>query len=337
MDRENIHGTARAVLDTAAARLRVPVQDARLLRLHGNASYVLPSAGLVIRIAANARMLGPVTASIAVTRWLAGRGFPCTEPADISEQPFVISGRVVSAWRYVPTADAPELASSEMGQILRDLHAQGDPPYPLPSLGAPLAAVAAEISQAPDAVPPASRAWLQERIASLRRQWSALEFPRRAGLIHGDAHIGNLMRAASGQPVLGDWDHVASGPREWDLVQIHYMDRRFGWGGRDGIDAFAAAYGWDIRTWPGLETLIAVREIWGLRPYIRTALDRPSYGRQLAYRLHTLQSGDMQARWELAQQVGAGERTADRRSDRRGDPPPGTTTTPAEAPGPKEP
>ena len=150
----------------------------------------------------------------------------------------------------------------------------------------------------------ASQSWLEERITQLRRQWSALYLLLPAGLIHGDAHIGNLMRAASGQAVLGDWDHVASGPREWDLVQIHYMDRRFGRAGKDGIDAFAGAYGWDIRTWPGLDTLIEIREIWGLRPYIRTAPGRPSYRRQLAYRLHTLQSGDTQARWELAQPLG---------------------------------
>jgi len=301
MDRESIHGKARAVLDTAAARLGVPVQDARLLRLHGNASYALPSAGLVIRIATSPRVLGPVTASIAVTRWLAGRGFLCTVPADIDDQPFVIAGYVVSAWRYVPTSGTPAPTSAEMGGILRELHTQGDPAYPLPSFDDPFASVADEISQAPDAMSPAIQSWLQERITQLRRQWSALEFPRSAGLIHGDAHIGNLMRAASGQAVLGDWDHVATGPREWDLAQIHYMDRRFGRAGENGIDAFAAAYGWDIRTWPGLDTLIEIREIWGLRPYIRAADDRPGYRQQLAYRLRTLQSGDTQARWSLAQ------------------------------------
>jgi hypothetical protein len=304
MDCDSIDGETRAVLDTAASRLGVPVQDARLLRLHGNASYVLPSAGLVIRIAASPQVLGPVTASIAVTRWLAGRGFPCTVPADIDDQPFVIAGYVVSAWRYVPTADVPAPTSAEMGDILRELHAQGDPAYPLPRLDDPLASVTATISQAPDAMSRAILSWLEERIMCLRRQWSALDFPRPAGLIHGDAHIGNLMRAASGQAVLGDWDHVSTGPREWDLAQIHYMDRRFGRAGENGIDAFDAAYGWDIRTWHGLDTLIAIREIWGLRPYIRAARDRPSYSRQLAYRLHTLQSGDTQARWQLAQPPG---------------------------------
>lgn len=304
MDSDSIHGKTRAVLDTVASRLGVPVRDARLLRLHGNASYVLPSAGLVIRIATNPRVLSLVTASIAVTRWLAGRSFPCTVPADIDDQPFVIAGYVVSAWRYLPTTDTPAPTGAEMGKILRELHAQGNPPCRLPGLGDPLASVTDEISKAPEAMSPASQSWLQERITSLRRQWSALDFPRPAGLIHGDAHIGNLMRAASGQAVLGDWDHVATGPREWDLAQIHYMDRRFGSAGENGIDAFTAAYGWDIRTWPGLDTLIAIREIWGLRPYIRTARDRPDYSQQLAYRLHTLQTGDTQARWALAQPSG---------------------------------
>jgi hypothetical protein len=82
------------------------------------------------------------------------------------------------------------------------------------------------------------------------------------------------------------------------VVQVHYMQRRFGRVGDDGIEAFTAAYGWDIRGWPALDTLIAIREITGLSPYIRSARDRPGYGQQLAYRLRTLQAGDTSARWE---------------------------------------
>ncbi len=301
MDRDSTDGKMGGVLEAAAARLGVSAHDAQLLRLHGNASYALPSAGLVIRIATSPQVLGPITASIAVTRWLAGRGFPCTVPADVDDQPFVIAGSVVSAWQYLPTTETPAPASAEMGAILRELHAQGDPPDPLPRLDDPLSSVVAAISDAPDAIPAADQPWLQERLTQLSEQWSELDFPRPPGLIHGDAHIGNLMRAASGRAVLGDWDHVATGPREWDLAQIYYMDRRFGRAGQNGIAAFTAAYGWDIRTWPGLDTVIAIREIWGLRPYIRTARDRPDHAQQLAYRLHTLQSGDTQARWDLAQ------------------------------------
>jgi len=124
-----------------------------------------------------------------------------------------------------------------------------------------------------------------------------LDFPLPAGLIHGDAHIGNLMRSASGQVILGDWDHVATGPREWDLVQIHYIHRRFGRAADEDINAFTTSYGWDIRDWPGLETLIAVREITGLSAHIRTAPYKPFTREQLAYRLDTLRRGETTARW----------------------------------------
>jgi thiamine kinase-like enzyme len=62
-----------------------------------------------------------------------------------------------------------------------------------------------------------------------------MNFAVPAGLIHGDAHGGNLMRAESGEIILGDWDHVADGPREWDLIQIHYIRRRFGRGTDQGL------------------------------------------------------------------------------------------------------
>jgi Phosphotransferase enzyme family len=297
MPRDSIYDQARAVLDAAAARLGVPVHDARLLRLHSNASFALPSAGLVIRIATNPQALDRVATSIAVTRWLANRGFPCIIPAGIEDQPLVIAGHVVSAWRYVPT-DAPAPSGAEIGGLLRDLHTQGDPPHPLRRLDDPLASVASALEEAPDAMPRASRSWLADRIDWLRGQWSGMDFPLPAGLIHGDAHISSLMRATSGEIILGDWDHVATGPREWDLIQIHYMHRRFGQAGEDGIDAFTAAYGWDMRRWPGLDTLVAIREITGLSPYVRTAQTKPFSGRQLAYRLRTLQVGDTTARWE---------------------------------------
>lgn len=298
MPRDNVYDQARTVLYQAATRLGVPAHDARLLRLHSNASFVLPAAGLVIRIATNPAALDRVTNSIAVTRWLADQGFPCVIPADIKDQPLVIADHVASAWRYVPTTDSPAPTGAEMGRLLHDLHAQGDPPHPPGPLEDPLASVASALDKAPDAMPQASRSWLADRIASLRNQWSAMDFILPPGVIHGDAHISNLMRTTSGGIILGDWDHVATGPREWDLIQIHYMHRRFGRASQDDLDGFSAAYGRDISSWPGLETLVAIREITGLSPYIRTARSKSFSAEQLAYRLRTLQAGDMTARWE---------------------------------------
>lgn len=298
MAADKISDQARAVLTAAAARLRLPAHDARLLHSHSNTSFLLPPARVVVRIASNPGALQRVTASVAVTRWLAARGFPCVIPADIDGQPLLQDGRVVSVWQYIPTATAPPPSAAELGSLLRDLHHQPSMPDPPEFFGDPFASVANAISEAPHAMDDASRQWLNNQIASLRDQWSQLEFARPPGLIHGDAHISNLMRTQTGQSVLGDWDHTAIGPREWDLVQVHYTRRRFGRPSDHEIEAFTAAYGWDIRDWPGLVTLIAIREITGLSPYIRAAYARQIARHELARRLRTLQENDQAARWE---------------------------------------
>src|SRR5260370_30389696 len=80
VSRDSFNDQVRAVLDKVAARLAVPAHDARLLHLHSNASFALPSAGLVVPIATNPAALDRVTASIAVTRWLARPGLPSVLP-----------------------------------------------------------------------------------------------------------------------------------------------------------------------------------------------------------------------------------------------------------------
>ncbi len=298
MPHNSIYHEMRAILAAVAERLRVPIDDAKLLRLHSNANFALPSAGLVVRIATNPGALQRVTASIAATRWLAGRGLPCVVPADIDGQPLVIDGRVVSLWRHLSLTAGLPPTGADLGKLLRELHTHPVPPHPLGRFSDPFTSVSSAIEEAPDAMPDTSRSWLKGRIAWLRDRWSAMDFPRPPGLIHGDAHIGNLMRTTVGEAILGDWDHVAVGPREWDLMQIHFMRRRFGRATKADLDAFASSYGWEIRRWPGLDTLIAIREITGLSPYIRTAGTKPFSRQQLAYRLKTLQTNDGTARWE---------------------------------------
>ncbi len=125
-----------------------------------------------------------------------------------------------------------------------------------------------------------------------------MNFPHLPGLIHGDGHPGNLLRTPGGEVVLGDWDQVAIGPREWDLAQIYYTKRRFGRPPESDIGSFTEAYGWDPRRWPGLTSMIAIREITGLSPYIRTATTRAFSGRELASRLSSLRRDEITARWK---------------------------------------
>jgi hypothetical protein len=96
--------------------------------------------------------------------------------------------------------------------------------------------------------------------------------------------------------VLFDWDSTCHGHRELDLIQLRYAQRRFG-RTTEELDALAAAYGWEIRDWEGLNTLIATRELSGLASYVRTAPDKPFSRHELAHRVDTLRRGETTARW----------------------------------------
>jgi hypothetical protein len=286
------------VLADVCRQIGVPASGAELLRLHGSAVYALPSAGLVVRISTNLAARARIAASLGVTAWLAEGGFPCTVPAPVAGQPFTIAGKVASVWNYVPEAPGAPGAAADLARLLRDLHSRPLPPSPPEALTDPLDSVSSALRSAPpDAIPGWQRGWLTDRIGELRARWTGLRFPLPPGLVHGDAHPGNLIRGRDGTVVLCDWDHVATGPREWDLAQVFYTSRRLGFPAPDDVEDFAAAYGKDPRDWPGLATVVAIREVSGLSPYIRNAPAQPFARRELALRINTLQAGDHTARW----------------------------------------
>ncbi|GAA1613154.1 aminoglycoside phosphotransferase family protein [Nonomuraea maheshkhaliensis] len=293
---DSLYVEMRAILDDVGERLSVPTVGAELLRLHSNALFVLPGKGLLVRIATNPDALNQVASSVKVTRCLSELGFPCIVPADINGQPLVVHDRIVSFWRYVDAVATPAPSMKDLGEILRRLHLQ-PPPAGVNQFTDPLASVARAVKTIQEGVSREHRDWLANRIAELRLAWKEVEFPHPLGLIHGDPHPNNLMRDPSGRAVLGDWDHVAVGPREWDLMQIHYMHRRFRRVSGDQLDEFTDAYGWDIRDWPGLDLLIAVRELNGLSPYLRTAVAKAFSRAELAHRVESLQKGDTAASW----------------------------------------
>ncbi|MFI0484338.1 phosphotransferase family protein [Actinomadura sp. 9N215] len=282
-------------LAEVGARCQVPVDDARLVHQHSNTAIALPAARLLVRVAGNPDAFENVVSAVAITRWLTCRGYRCVVPAEVD--PFLVVGRAVSVWRLLDVAEEPPANGAELGELLRELHRQPSPPVQLRNLTDPFESVTAAMRQHPDAMTEDDQTWLSDRVRRLRRSWTDLSPALLTGLVHGDAHTNNTIRLTTGQVVLGDWDHVAQGPREWDLIQVHYMARRFGRHTREDLDRFTAAYGWDVRDWRSTETLIQIREITGLSPYMRKASTDRLVRREVAHRVASLRMGDTSIRW----------------------------------------
>ncbi|MGI5206240.1 phosphotransferase [Spirillospora sp. CA-108201] len=285
----------RLLIDAISERYSIPTGDARLVGQHSNTVIALPTARLVVRIAGTPKAFDRITQSVTVTRWLASRGFPCTEPAEAD--PFHVNAHVVSMWRLLDVCDGPPGTGAELGRLLRALHDQPVPPFKLQLMTDPLGSVAEAAQRHPHAMSNEDRSWLLTRISVMRTAWTRLVGVLSSGLIHGDAHTNNLIRVRNGEVVLGDWDHVAHGPREWDLIQPHYMRRRFNRHTEQDLHAFTAAYGWDVRTYPDFDALMHVRELSGLSPYIRKAPSDDWARREVAHRLVTLRNDDTATRW----------------------------------------
>lgn len=292
----DLAASAQRLLDVVCRQVGVDSDGAVLLRLRSNAVFKLRTP-LIVRIATAPAAAERMPMVLSVTRWLARRGFPTVRPADhITEQPLLVEGTTITFWEYVPTAHVG-VTTADLGQLLHRLHRLAVPDFPLRTLSDPLASVRTNLRQHPDALSLYERTWLAARIDDLTAQWETLPFAEPPVIVHGDAWIDNLLRHRDGHPVLCDWDSVAIGPREWDLVHSHHGEKRFGLRSSD-IDGFTNAYGYDLREWAGYETLMAIRDLYAIGIHIRNAHGDPFSHRELRRRINSL-TAQTAERWHM--------------------------------------
>lgn len=277
----------------ACSETGLDAAGARLLRIHSNTVFYLPASRSVARINSSVDGVRRVTASLTATEWLARQGFPTVRPK--VNRPVVYGDLVISFWEYEETVDASRSLVALAG-LLRELHSYPSMAFGLPSMPNPLRSVTRALDDHPGAFDGDDCAWLADEVSACKQRWAGMSFVLPTGLVHGDAHPNNLLYTRCG-PLLGDWDHVGYGPREWDLIQAFYFHRRFPAPEEDDLDKAANAYGWDLRTWPGMNDLIGVREVSGLGSYIRTASAKLQARAELAYRIKTLREQDITAPW----------------------------------------
>ncbi|KOV51610.1 aminoglycoside phosphotransferase [Streptomyces sp. AS58] len=288
---EGMEGVLREACEAAG----LDPTGAELLRLGSNAVYRLASLPVIVRIARAPALLADMERSVAVARWLETVAFPATRVLAGVAQPLVVHKRVVTFWESVQERE--EYATvGELADLLRHFHWLEEPeslrlPYfdPLAKLSASLDGLTAVSTE--------DRSFLEERAATLAKEYDRLDSALPFGLIHGDANIGNVLRHRDGHAVLIDLDGLTLAPREWDLILTAIYYDRYGWHSKAEYAEFVHRYGFDLMNWPGYETLADLRELMMVAWIGHQVGTSERYAAEFARRMRSLRTGEGRDSW----------------------------------------
>lgn len=280
------------VLAEVCARAGLDHRGARLLKFTANAVFRLRSAPVVVRIAGSTALRHRAAKVVAVAGWLAEHDVPAVRLLEGVEQPVAVGPYVATLWDAVPRGGRRP-TGRDLARSLRLLHGLPAPDFDLPAW-APLDDVRGRLGDAED-LRPGDREFLLDRCAELTVRLAELDYALPACVVHGDAHLGNLIPGEDG-PVLCDFDSTCLGPAEWDLTPVPVGVRRFG-GSRHAAAALAGEYGFDVTRWSGFAVLREVRELKLATSVLPILRSNPHVVPELRRRLDSVRTGDTSAGW----------------------------------------
>ena len=276
---------------TICAELGLDPAGARLLRNVNNAVFRLATSPVVIRLVTLPSYIPRAELAVAAATVFAEHGVPAIRLLAGIAQPVRVGEHVATVWQAVsPTGPAP--GGTDLARLLRAVHAIPPPCRRLPK-GDPLTDFDNRVWDT--TMTRADRAFLLHRSAELAAAVARLRFPLPTAVLHGDAHLGNVIPGPDG-PVLCDFDSCSVGPPEWDLTPVVVGDIRFGRPAAHLRD-FTAAYGFDPRTWEGFEVLHGIRDLKLIAGVFPRVDSPPAVEVEFARRMASLRAGRRCERW----------------------------------------
>ena len=281
-----------AAMHKIAAHLGMSSDDAQLLRLTNNAVFALPTAGAVIRITRSHVLHDRVQKVARLADWFTTVDAPTIRPYRGYTQPVEADGLLATIWDYVPpTPQKPSV--DDLGRVLRRFHTLGTPPFDMPAWD-PVSDARRRLTDA-EALDDADRSFLTQWCDQLAPRIAELNTRAHGSLIHGDAHVGNLIRDDAGLTMLCDFDATCIGPWQVDLAAVAVGEARFG---RAGAHAdLTASYGYDVTTDPDWTTLRAARELKMVAAAVPLLASGPAVAGQFQVRLQSIRNRDPHTRW----------------------------------------
>ena len=285
---------SQPVLRKACERAGLNSDGAELLRIGENAIFQLADVPIVVRIGRSADRLPRAQREVCVARWLAAANVPAVRIYEDIDQPLMVDGHPVSFWHAV-TGGEPTPTHIDLARLLAAYHATPDCPCDLAAFE-PLRVSESRLAKA-HGVDAKDLDFLHHRIADLNKQFDHLDFALPIGPIHGDAHTKNLL-TDRGQVVLIDFEAAAIGPREWDLLPTSIAVQRYGLP-EQRYQEFAAAYGFDVRTWDGYPVLREIREVTMTTWIMQNVLESKAIADEFALRVACLRERDSERPWHF--------------------------------------
>lgn len=236
-----VSSRARAALEVASevvSGLGVSFDAARVLRDRSNVIIAFDER-LVARVPGSVGSVRPGDAwmrrEVAVASFLARRGAPVVGPTELADPgPHAHSDTFVTLWQFEPTVEKVDPLAA--GRALRVCHEM------LEDLDVAVVEGHNALDEAlrlldTDVMPFTG----EER--TVLRDWGRRAAAAIAGepvqVVHGDAHLGNVVASARG-PLWNDWEDTHAASRAWDLGCLH-APAILGWD--DGDEVAAMAYG----------------------------------------------------------------------------------------------
>lgn len=273
-----------------------------LVRFGTNAVYQVVGADVALRLRRPGTAPQEVARQVRLADWLAANEFPVNRPTEgLRVLHEGLDGATASFWEWISEDPRRQVDVGELGGLLRRLHELLDrypaaTEFPRWNPSEEIELRLHRLEEEPGSWPDACqldllRSWTREsREATRETVW---QLP--CGMIHGDAHVGNLLAAKDGSDLLIDLDAVARGPREWDLVPTAVASLRFH-RDVDSIDAFAAAYGFDLLHWSGWSAMRRLRELY-MTSWLMSVANSDERRSEVELRMRCLAEADERATW----------------------------------------
>ena len=281
-----------AGLRAVCAELGLDPLGARLLRNVNNAVFQLSQDPVVIRLVTLPSYIPRAKLAVAAATVFAEHDVPAIRLFPGVPQPVRVGEHVATVWQAVaPTGPMP--GGRDLAILLRAVHAVPLPCRALPGWD-PLTDFDNRVRHT-TRMAAADRDFLLERSAELAAAVAELNFALPTAVLHGDAHLGNVI-PGPGRPVLCDFDSCAVGPPEWDLTPIAVSSVRFSRPAAHQRD-FIDTYGFDVRDWGGFKVLHGMRDLKLIAGVFPGTVTTPAVQAEFERRIASLRAGRRFDRW----------------------------------------